>query len=179
MFLFYIPIYIHSRRLMGSTNQADPIHFYFRISWILMERPWFHFFPLHLVQSLKSLQHWLLQKLSMKIFDQKFRISILVPRGAIEGKTGKTGVLPGFCKIEWGGGSGCVLPCFRGLIWLGRARRASGTPDNFTDGIAELYCLDIIATGFPSSCHTKINLFVCKEQVVIFRYRTLLPTSPG
>ena len=37
----------------------------------------FNFFcPLHLVQGLRSLQHWLLQKLSMKIFDQKFRYLI-------------------------------------------------------------------------------------------------------
>ena len=32
--------------------------------------------PLHLVQGLRSLQHWLLQKLSMKIFDQKFDSSL-------------------------------------------------------------------------------------------------------
>ena len=32
------------RRLMGSTDQADPSCIYFRISWILMERPWFYFF---------------------------------------------------------------------------------------------------------------------------------------
>ena len=36
----------------------------------------FIFCPLHLVQGLRSLQHWLLQKLSMKIFDQKFRFLI-------------------------------------------------------------------------------------------------------
>ena len=70
-------------------------------------------------------------------------------------------------------------PCYRGLIWLGRARRAGGTNDNFTDGIAELYCLDIIATGFPSSCQTKIHLFVCKEQVVIFRYRRVANSRSG
>ena len=65
------------RRLMGSTNQADPSCFYFRISWILMEWRWFYFFcPLHLVQGLKSLEHRLLQKLSMKNFDQKFRFFI-------------------------------------------------------------------------------------------------------
>ena len=28
---------------MGSTNQADPSCIYVRISWILMERPWFNF----------------------------------------------------------------------------------------------------------------------------------------
>ena len=43
------------RCLMVSTNQADPSCFYFRISWILMERLWFYFFhPLHLVQGLRS-----------------------------------------------------------------------------------------------------------------------------
>ena len=36
-------IIFHSRRLLGSTNQADPSCFYFRISWILMERHWFYF----------------------------------------------------------------------------------------------------------------------------------------
>ena len=29
------------RRPVGSTDQAYPSCFYFRISWILMERPWF------------------------------------------------------------------------------------------------------------------------------------------
>ena len=32
------------RCVMVSTDQADPIRYYFRISWILMERCWFHFF---------------------------------------------------------------------------------------------------------------------------------------
>ena len=65
------------RCLMVSTDQADPICFYFRISWILMERHWSYFFrPLHLVQGLRSLEHGLLQKLSMKNFDQKFRFFI-------------------------------------------------------------------------------------------------------
>ena len=45
-------------------------------------------------------------------------------RGAIGGKTGKNAVLPGFCKIECGGGG--ALLCFRGLIWLGG--RAGGAP---------------------------------------------------
>ena len=36
------------RTLMGSTDQADPSYFYFRISWILMEWLWFYFFlPVH------------------------------------------------------------------------------------------------------------------------------------
>ena len=34
------------------------------------------FHPLHLVQGLRSLEHWLLQKLSVKNFDQKFRFFI-------------------------------------------------------------------------------------------------------
>ena len=56
---------------------ADPSCFYFRIVWILMEQHWFYFFcPLHLVQGLRRLEHWLLQKLSMKFFDQKFRYLI-------------------------------------------------------------------------------------------------------
>ena len=36
--------YIYIRCLMVSTNRADPSCFYFRISWILMERRWFYFF---------------------------------------------------------------------------------------------------------------------------------------
>ena len=47
-------------------------------------------------------------------------------RGAIGGKAGKTAVLPGFFKIEYS--SGAVQPCYRGLIWLGRACRAGGAP---------------------------------------------------
>ena len=66
-----------TRCLMVSTDQADSCCFYFRISWILMERHWFYFFcPLHLVQGLRSLEHRLLQKLSVKNFDQKFRFFI-------------------------------------------------------------------------------------------------------
>ena len=38
------PLFVLSLRLMGSTDQADPNCFYFRISWILMDRPWFYFF---------------------------------------------------------------------------------------------------------------------------------------
>ena len=47
--------WINSRCLMVSTHQADSRCFYFKISWILMERHWFYFFcPLHLVQGLRS-----------------------------------------------------------------------------------------------------------------------------
>ena len=39
------------RPLMGSTDQADPSCFYFRISWILMEQRCFYFFcPLRFLQ---------------------------------------------------------------------------------------------------------------------------------
>ena len=70
-------MYICIRCLMVSTNQADPGWFYFRISWILMERRLFYFsHPHHFLQGLRSLKYWLLQKLSMKIFDQKFRFLI-------------------------------------------------------------------------------------------------------
>ena len=73
----YLEQYLAIRRLMGSTDQDDPSFFYYRISWILMERHCFYLFrPLHLVQGLRSLKHWLLQKLSMKIFDQKFKLLI-------------------------------------------------------------------------------------------------------
>ena len=51
----YYRYYINIRCLMISTDQADPSCFYFRISWILMERHWFYFFrSLHLVQGLKN-----------------------------------------------------------------------------------------------------------------------------
>ena len=36
--------YILLRSLVGLTDQAYPCCFYFRISWILMEQPWFKFF---------------------------------------------------------------------------------------------------------------------------------------
>ena len=76
-YLCLININVLIRCLMVSTDQADPHCFYFRISWILMKRHWFCFFhPLHLMQGLRSLKHWLLQKLSMKNFDQKFRFLI-------------------------------------------------------------------------------------------------------
>ena len=47
-------------------------------------------------------------------------------RGAIGGKTGKTMVLPWFCKIEHGSG-GAPL-CYGGLSLSGRTRRASSAP---------------------------------------------------
>ena len=51
----FCSLQVLTRHLMGSTDQADPCCFYFRISWILMERPWFYFFcPLHLLRGLRS-----------------------------------------------------------------------------------------------------------------------------
>ena len=70
---------IIGRCRMVSTDQADPICFYFRISWILIKWRWFYIFcPLDLLQGLKSLKHWLLQNLSMKILDQKFKFLIKI-----------------------------------------------------------------------------------------------------
>ena len=40
-------------------------------------------------------------------------------RGAIGGKTGKTVVLPGFCKIEWGGSGGACRGVIGALSGLG------------------------------------------------------------
>ena len=63
---------------------------------------------------------------------------ILINRGAIGGKTGKTSVLPGFWKIERGGGSGSggALPCIGVLSSLG-VRTVPVVPlikvSNFTD----------------------------------------------
>ena len=45
---------------------------------------------------------------------------------AVGGKTGKMSILPGFSKIELGGGSGVTLHCFVGLSQSGLARHASG-----------------------------------------------------
>ena len=61
---------IISRRLMHLMKQSSRSKFfYFRISWILMEQHCFYFIlPLHFVQGLRRLEHWLLQKLSMKTF---------------------------------------------------------------------------------------------------------------
>ena len=47
---------------------------------------------------------------------------LVILRGAIGGKTGKTGktaVLPGLCKIECGGGSGGAPLCIEVLSGLG------------------------------------------------------------
>ena len=69
---------IYIRRLVAlSTDQAIPSCFYFRISWILMEQHSFIFFcPLRFVQGLRSLKHWLLQKLIKKNLDQKFKFLV-------------------------------------------------------------------------------------------------------
>ena len=56
-------------------------------------------------------------------------MSHIMTRGAIGGKTGKTAVLPWFCKIEHGGSSGGAPPCYGGLSLLRRMRCAGGTPD--------------------------------------------------
>ena len=51
--------------------------------------------------------------------------------GAIGGKTSKTAVLPGFCKVERGGsGSRGTPPYYGGLTWPMRARRAGGATGN-------------------------------------------------
>ena len=68
---------IHTRCLMVSTNQADPRCFYFRISWILMGRHWFHFF-LSSPFSAGPQKPWTLtaSKITYEKFDQKFRFFI-------------------------------------------------------------------------------------------------------
>ena len=64
----YVLFSVNIKCLMVSTDHADPSCFYFRISWIMTERRWFYSFcPLHLVQGLRSLRHWLLQKLNMTL----------------------------------------------------------------------------------------------------------------
>ena len=69
--------YLLIRRPVPSTDQAIPSCFYFRISWILVEQCCFYFFcPLGFLEGLRSLKHWLLQKLSMKNLDQKFKFLI-------------------------------------------------------------------------------------------------------
>ena len=53
--IFFKKVVLFCRRPEGSTNQTYSSCFYFRISWILMERRWFYFFrPLHLLQGLRS-----------------------------------------------------------------------------------------------------------------------------
>ena len=60
-----------------STDQAIPSCFHFRISWILMEQCCFYFFcPLGFLEGLRSFKHWLLQKVSMKNSEQKFKFLI-------------------------------------------------------------------------------------------------------
>ena len=65
------------RRPVPSTDQAIPSCFYFIISWILMEQRCLCFFcPLGFLEGLRSLKQWLLQKVSMKNLDQKFKFLI-------------------------------------------------------------------------------------------------------
>ena len=67
-----------------------------------------------------------------------------INRGAIGGKTGKTVVLPRFCKIEHGGSSGDTPPCYGGLTLPRRERRIGGAPDmyflTFFQTIATIIC---------------------------------------
>ena len=53
--------------------------------------------------------------------------SLVLNKDAIGGKTGNKAVLPRLCKIECGVGSSGAPPSFRGLVWIGCMRRASGT----------------------------------------------------
>ena len=70
-------ISLNNRRPVPSTDQALPSCFYFRISWILMERPLKHFFgSCGFLEGLRSLKQWLLQKVSMKNLDKKFKFLI-------------------------------------------------------------------------------------------------------
>ena len=73
--LWYLAVCI--RRFVGSTNQACSSGFYFRIVWKSTERPCLlqnNF--LSFLQGLRSLKKWLLQKVSMKNLDQKFKFFI-------------------------------------------------------------------------------------------------------
>ena len=71
-------------------------------------------------------------------------------RGAKGSKTSKTAVLTGFCKIERGGSSGSAPPCYRGLIWLGRAPRRWRS-------CVRAYCPNIYTVPFEfSSLHLHI-----------------------
>ena len=65
-----------------------------------------------------------IKKLRSSVSDVKVVLYKLY-RVAIGAKTSKTVVLPEFCKTERSGGA---PPCYRGLIWLEQARRASSTP---------------------------------------------------
>ena len=77
-----------------------------------------------------------------------------VIRGVIGGKTGKTLVLPEFCRIELVGGSGGAPPCYRGLIWLGRVHRAGGA-----SGHSKLH----IVHNFQNICHW-FNILTNRDQ---------------
>ena len=69
----------------------------------------------------------LFRKFGFKIWSCKGQlISEGNASGAVGGKTGKTSVLPGFSKIERGGGSGGVPQCYGGLTSPGGARHANG-----------------------------------------------------
>ena len=59
-------LYLHTRRLMGSTNQADPSCFYFRFSWILMEWCCFYFFVLNFFQAYQLSSCYFLYVLTSK-----------------------------------------------------------------------------------------------------------------
>jgi hypothetical protein len=86
-------------------------------------------------------------KESTKKFDLSWLISQLKANredslGTIGGKTGKTAVLPKFCKIECGGSSSGASPCYRVLIWLGGACHTGGAPvlDNKYSVISSIIC---------------------------------------
>ena len=76
---------ISIRRLVESTDQADPSCFYFKISWILMDPLWFYFFlspplvagpqkPQKLTTSKMKYEHF-----GPKILIPHWKMDILVP----------------------------------------------------------------------------------------------------
>jgi hypothetical protein len=69
--------------------------------------------------------------------------------GAVGGTTGKSAVLPRFCKIGRGGGSGGAPPYYGGLSWPVRARRAGGAAVQYmkipsSEHVENMLCTQIV-----------------------------------
>ena len=84
------------------------------------------------------------QKMVMIEFWQVF--SVADSTGAIGGKTGKTAVLSGFCKIEYGDGRDGDPLCYWVLIWLGCAGCASGAPERSSLSVIYFFVHNIMKT---------------------------------
>ena len=117
-------IVVFIRRLMGSTDQADPSYFYFRISWILVEWHWFQFFcHLGFLQGLRSKnikfnENWnFWSKILIFRFWSSQCLRLLKPCRKLRGQKREKQLCPSTILKYWSGSSLDQLDPIRHLVF--------------------------------------------------------------